>query len=360
MTPRSELPTRVVFLVLDGLPPAVVGADLTPTLLEWAGASGTAPRTVEAVLPASTYANHATFATGVEPARHGIVGNHVRGDNGRFRPAAQLGPSGPTLFEAATAADRRSALVVGDQELVGVMGGRGASEHWPHNGVVPDGVALDAHGYLDDTVTLPQILGALAGDADLVVAHLNSPDTAGHVHGPDARGARDVYRAVDASLAEIRAAIEARAADTVTIVVSDHSMEPVTIDEPVDLTDALDGTGLEWFPEGTAALVYGDHPDADRVLRDAPGVDGWRVLSPGVRIAWAEPGRWMCFTGVGSEPGMHGSPRSALQLGAVLGSHPAVHDIDSRVTVGGFDARSWAPTIAALLGFTPLSGLRGS
>jgi hypothetical protein len=346
MQPR---PARVVFLVLDGLPPAAVGAELTPALLDWLGASGTAPRTLDAVLPASTYANHATFATGVEPARHGIVGNHVRGDDGRFRPAAKVGPSAPTLFDAAAAADRRSALVVGDQELVGVMGGHAATEHWPLDGVIPDDAPLDAHGYLDDTATLPQILAALASDAELVVAHLNSPDTAGHVHGPDARGARDVYRAVDASLTQIRAAIEPRAAETVTIVVSDHSMEPVTVDEPVDLSDALDGTGLEWFPEGTAALVYGDHPDADRVLGTVDGVDGSKVLSDGVRIVWAVPGRWMCFTGIDSEPGMHGSPRTAPQLGAIVGTHPVVRDLDARLASATVDARHWAPTIARLL-----------
>lgn len=340
--------------MLDGFPPALVGPDLTPTLVDWTNASGTVPRTIDAVLPASTYANHATFATGVEPVRHGIVGNHVRGEDGRFRPAAQLGPSVPTLFDAATAADVRSALVVGDQELVGVMGGRGASEHWPNDGVVPEGAALDAHGYLDDTVTLPQLLAALAGDAALVVGHLNSPDTAGHVHGPDARGARDVYHAVDTSLAQIRAAIEPRIDETVTIVVSDHSMEPVTIDEPVDLTDALDGTALSWFPEGTAALVYGEHPDGDRVLGNAPGVAGWQQLAPGLRIAWAEPGRWMCFHGIDSEPGMHGSPRTASQLAAVLGTHPAVKEIDARLVGSGFDARMWAPTIAELLALPQL------
>jgi hypothetical protein len=157
-----------------------------------------------------------------------------------------------------------------------------------------------------------------------------------------------VYHAVDASLAQIRAAIEPRAADTVTIVVSDHSMEPVTIDEPVDLTGALDGTGLVWFPEGTAALVYGDHPDADRVLGAAPGVAGWKQLGPVLRIAWADPGRWMCFHGIDSEPGMHGSPRTAQQLAAVVGTHPAARDLDLRLRRGG-GARMWAPTIAALL-----------
>ncbi|MSO78806.1 MAG: alkaline phosphatase family protein [Acidimicrobiia bacterium] len=351
VTARLERPKRVVFLVLDGFPPALVGSDLTPTLLDWTSASSTVPRAVEAVLPASTYANHATFATGVGPVQHGIIGNHVRGDDGRFHPASQLGPSVPTLFDAAATADVRSAIVVGDQELIGVMGGRAASEHWPLDGITPAGAVLDAHGYLDDAETLPQILAALAGDAQLVVAQLNSPDTAGHVHGPDERGARDVYHAVDRSVAQIRAAIEPRAADTFTIIVSDHSMEPVTIDEPVDLNEALDGTGLAWFPEGTAALIYGEHPDADRVLASTPGVAGMRQLGPGLRIAWADPGRWMCFHGIDSEPGMHGSPRTAQQLAAVVGAHPAVRDLDTRLQGGTFDAKQWAPAIAGLLGF---------
>lgn len=344
-------PGRVVLLVLDGFPPALVGPQLTPTLLDWTSASGTVPHAVDAVLPASTYANHATFATGAAPMRHGIVGNYVRGDDGRFRPASQLGPSVPTLFDAATAADVRSALVVGDQELIGVMGGQAASEHWPLHGIPPDGSVLDAHGYLDDTETLPHILDALAGDAELVVAHLNSPDTAGHVHGPDERGARDVYHAVDQSVAQIRAAIEPRD-DTVTIIVSDHSMEPVTVDEPVDINEAIDGLGLSWFPEGTAALIYGEHPDADRVLAAVPGVAGTRQLGPGLRIAWAEPGRWMCFRGIDSEPGNHGSPRTAQQVAVVVGSHPAVRTVDTQVHANDFDARRWAPTIATLLGLT--------
>jgi type I phosphodiesterase/nucleotide pyrophosphatase len=350
MPTRSELPGRVVFLVLDGLPASAVTAGLTPRLAAWAAASNTAPSNVPSMLPASTYANHATFVTGVEPARHGIVANHVRVGSGTFRRAAKIGPQVPTVFDATAAADRHSALVVGDQELVGVMGGRTASTHWPLDGALPDGARLDAHGYLADTATLPELLHVLDSDAELVVAQLNSPDTAGHVHGPETTLARDVYQAVDVSIGEIQAAVAARADDTVTIIVSDHSMEPITVDEPVDLTATLDGTGLEWFPEGSAALVYGEHPDADRVLADAPDLAGSRLLTPGVRIVWPKPGRWMCFAGIDAEPGSHGSPRTAHQLAAVVGDHPAVREVDALVRGATFDARSWAPTIANLLG----------
>jgi len=199
-----------VFLVLDGLPVEAVGRDVTPVLHEWCRASGTTPRSVPAVLPAATYPNHATFVTGVAPTEHGIVGNHVLGDRGRFVPARDVGPSVPTIFDVLAAAGRTSTVVVGDQDLIGVMGARRAGTHWPPDGVVPAGAATDAHGYLHDDVTLPVLLDALAGDADLVFGHLNAPDTAGHVHGP--AGAHDVYRATDARLAPIRDAIAPRAA----------------------------------------------------------------------------------------------------------------------------------------------------
>jgi hypothetical protein len=330
---------RVVFLVLDGLPVEVAGREVTPVLSQWCDDSGTEPRSIPAVLPAATYPNHATFVTGAAPIEHGVVGNFVLGADRRFVAARDVGPRVPTIFDVLTDAGHRSSVVVGDQDLIGVMGAHRASEHWPPGGVVPDGAATDAHGYVDDDVTLPVLLRALEGDAGLVLGHLNAPDTAGHVDGP--AGARDVYRATDARLAPIRAAIEARGDDTVVLVVSDHSMEPVTEDEPVDLSAALDGTGLTWFPEGTAALVHGEHGDVAGVLAGTPGVGGVRELAPALHLVWAEEGRWLCFAGIGSEPGMHGSPRTARQLAAVVGTSPAVRDLDARVARDDFDATSW-------------------
>jgi len=337
-----------VFVVLDGLPPDVAGPEITPVLHDWCFASGTSPHSIPAVLPASTYPNHATFVTGVLPSLHGIVGNHVRGADGRFRPARKIGPSVPTIFDATASAGLTTAVVVGDQDLVGVMGARSATTHWPPDGIVPEGAATDAHGYLDDEVTLPRVLDALSGDADLVVAHLNAPDTAGHVHGPEQ--ARGVYRATDARLAPVRDAIEARRDDTVVAIVSDHAMEPITEREPLDLSDALEGSGLTWFPEGSAALVYGEHVDAAAVLVGTPGVAGVEPLAPDLHLVWGDEGRWLCFAGVPGEPGMHGSPRTARQLAAVVGTHPAVRELDERIAAPGFDATSWYGEIAALLG----------
>lgn len=341
---------RVVFIVLDGMPAPSVERDVTPQLGAWCSASGTTPHTVPGVLPATTYPNHATFVTGVAPGEHGIIGNHVLCEDGRFRPARTLGPAVPTIFDAATEAGVTSVLVVGDQELVGVMGGASAGSHWPPGGRVPVGAATDAHGYLEDDETLPVLLRAIASDVDLVVGQLNAPDTAGHVHGPDSETAREIYRATDARLGAVRAVVEARRDDgTVVMIVSDHALEAVGIDTPIDLTPALDGTGLTWFPEGSAALVYGKHPDLDAILRGVEGLAGATEVAPGVRVVWGDPGRWLCFDGIEGEPGTHGSPRTAVQLAAVVGSHPAVGELDTRIRCNGFDARSWAGEIRRLL-----------
>lgn len=340
---------RVVFLVLDGMPAPVVSDDVTPVLDVWCTASGTTPHTVAAVLPATTYPNHATFVTGVAPAEHGIVGNHVLCDDGRFRPARKVGPAVPTIFDRVNAAGLTSTLVVGDQELVGVMGGASVGSHWPPDGQVPDGATTDSHGYLHDDETMPVLLDAIASDVDLVVGQLNAPDTAGHVHGPTSDEARAVYLATDARLGAVRDAVEARGDDTVVMVVSDHAVEAVRVAAPIDLTAALDGSGLTWFPEGSAALVYGDHPDLEGLLGRVAELAGSTAVAPGVHVVWGEPGRWLCFDGIDAEPGMHGSPRTAVQLAAVVGTHPAVRDLDARIQRDGFDATSWVGEMARLL-----------
>ena len=347
---RPDELVRVVFLVLDGMPAPSVATDVTPVLASWCAASGTTPHTVPAVLPATTYPNHATFVTGVAPAEHGIVGNHVLSDDGRFRSARKIGLSVPTIFDRVTAAGLTSTLVVGDQELVGVMGGTSAGSHWPPGGRVPAGAATDEHGYLHDDETLPVLLDAIGSDVDLVVGQLNAPDTAGHVHGPSSGEARSVYLATDARLGAVREAVEARDDNTVVMIVSDHAVEAVEVAAPIDLSAALEGTGLTWFPEGSAALVYGEHADLDALLGRVPELAGSTTLAPGLTVVWGEPGRWLCFEGIRAEPGMHGSPRTAFQLAAVVGSHPSVREVDARIQGAGFDATSWAGEMARLLG----------
>src|SRR4051812_40191308 len=138
---------RVVFLVLDALPVRHVSRTTTPVLA--ALAESGASTTGRSVMTSSTYPNHATFVTGVDPVGHGILANWVVRD-GRPRATWKLGPSAPTIFDAARTAGRSSAAVFGDHRLVGVMGARAADVHWPPDGRLPAGLPIDDHGYAFD------------------------------------------------------------------------------------------------------------------------------------------------------------------------------------------------------------------
>jgi len=87
-----------------------------------------------------------TFVTGTDPVGHGLVANWVLAD-GRPQPAHRVGPASPTLFDVCAGAGRRSAAVLGDHRLVGVMGATRAEHHWPPQGRIPAGARRDRYGY---------------------------------------------------------------------------------------------------------------------------------------------------------------------------------------------------------------------
>jgi hypothetical protein len=345
---------KVLFSVIDALPDRHVGADHTPVLQQLVDAGGRAPGGARAVMTSATYPNHATFCTGAEPSRHGIVSNWIP-EPGRVVPAWERGCRVPTLFDMCRRAGRTSAAVLGDQHLVGVMGATAADHHWPPAGDPPAGVELDRLGYLLDADTVPQLCAALAGAPDLVVAQLNGPDTAAHWYGPDAERALDGYRATDAWLPAVRDALDWD--DAVWILVSDHDQEPVTTREPLDLQRALDqrGAGLFALPEGSAALVCGEGArQAAAWLGEVDGVEGvddFALADAGLEccLVWTTPGRTFGFAGSPTPLGTHGGPRTRTQVAVVTGGHAAVEPLARAVEAGSIEAADWAPTIATLL-----------
>jgi hypothetical protein len=351
-TLRCTAVARVVFVIVDALPPRHVSAAVTPALFRLAEEGGSSIG--RAVMTSATYPNHATFATGVDPTVHGLLANWIVAD-GRPQPAQDVGPAVATIFDACRDSGRSSAAVFGDQHLVGVMGARAADEHWPVNGVLGDDIARDGHGYAADHEVLPRLLRVLEGDRpDLVVGHLNEPDTAAHVHGPNSEGALASYRSADAAIATIVDALRPTWDDTALIVVSDHDQEDV--DEPIDLYPAAAATGfpLICLPEGTAAVIWGNDASNGAWLDGVGGVAGHRELLPGVRLAWSEPRH--CFRPPApfrQEPpdrGAHGGIRTRSQVAIVAGGHPdavaLARSLDDRSQI---EATEWAPTVAGLL-----------
>jgi arylsulfatase A-like enzyme len=200
-----------------------------------------------------------------------------------------------------------------------------------------------------------EIVDALDAAPDLVIGHLNGPDTFAHLFGPDSEGALAGYRESDALLAVVREHIAWD--DTVWILVSDHDQETVLVREPVDLQAEINRRGLALFalPEGNASLVCGDGANLARSWIDEFGGVGGSVpfaLADGrleCCLVWTEPGRAFGFTGDPTRLGTHGGPRTRGQVAVVAGGHPVVEHLARAVTEAPVEAADWAPTIATLL-----------
>ena len=308
-----------------------------------------------AVMTSATYPNHATFATGALPLDHGVVANWIVHE-GRARPSYDIGPATPTIFDACHAGGRSCVAVLGDQHLVSIMGATRADGHWPPEGALPDDVERDGHGYAANREVLPRILDALDGDrADLVVAHINEPDTEAHIFGPDSAEALASYRAADDCLDAIVDALRPTWDDTVLIVVSDHDQEEVD-DDPIDLYEPVAQAGLPLIPipEGSAAIVWGEDETNGAWLDAVDGVTGHHEVARGIRLVACRPRRWFNapagFMSGPADRGTHGSERTRNQVAIVAGGHPSATALARRLNERGtIEATEWAPAVARAL-----------
>jgi predicted AlkP superfamily pyrophosphatase or phosphodiesterase len=109
---------HVILISVDGLMPAAYLAPdeyglQVPTLREMAARGAYSPA-VESVFPTLTYPAHTSLATGVRPARHGIVSNYVWDPLDRLRGQWRWYAEDirvPTLWDAARDRGLRTALV---------------------------------------------------------------------------------------------------------------------------------------------------------------------------------------------------------------------------------------------------------
>jgi arylsulfatase A-like enzyme len=338
-------PAHVVLAILDAFPHDHVGPGLTPTLWALAQEGGRAPDGGRAVLAASTYPNHATFVSGVEPGEHGMFTNKVLIE-GELKPAEEVGPAVPTLFDRCLAADRRAVAAFGDQNLVGVCGAGRADRHWPPQGKLPDDAPRGELGYGADRAVVEGFDTLEAERAELIVLQLDEVDTMRHLHGPDAPASLEQCRATDRAFGEILERLRPEWDETVVIALSDHDQEAVT-EGAIDLQAEATARGLDVFiaHEGTAAVVTGAVERES--LMALPGVTASAALTDHHTLVWGDAGQQF-----GIDWGLkaqHGSPRTAKQMAIVGGGHPAAGAIARRIQGSPPPATIWAGLVAELL-----------
>lgn len=341
---------RVVFLIEDSLPNRWVKRETTPNLVALAEEGARSEVGGRAVLSTATYPNHASFITGAEPTAHGILTNDVW-DGERFVCSSKIGLRVENLFQAARRHGVTTAAVLGDQKLVGVMGAEEADWHWPPKGRLPDGTQQDEFGFASDTAVVDVIDKTAALDADLVVLHLNEPDSACHLFGPDSEESQERFRRTDQALGEIVERLRERWAETLLFIVSDHDQESLLEEPPINLAEVLQTRGLsgEVAYEGTAAQIV-DAPElAD--LHALPMIEGGVEIAPRHALVWGSPGRSFGAVDWGLKGG-HGSPRTDVQVAVVCGGHPRCAAVAKSLRVRRPSACDWTPTIASLYGLS--------
>jgi hypothetical protein len=342
-------------VVIDAMPHRHVSPARTPNLWGQAASGGRAPMGALSLPVSVTYANHAALVTGIDPIVTGLHGNHAWTDDRGWVAAPKEGPRATTLFELVGAAGGRSAMVAGDQKLIGQMGGSQADIVWPPDGRLPAGTDRCAFGYASDAAVL-SALHDVDLDVDFALIHLNEPDTTSHLHGPDSVEALDQYRASDSAYADVLARLADGWDHTMVLTVSDHDQETITDFAPVELAEALAASGaIDVADEGTAALVHrratGEEISDDRLfelIRSVDGVESACALTPEVWMAWTEPGRAFGATPIPIR-GQHGSPRCRTQMAIVSGGDHRVAHVARQIERGQPSVLDWAPMIARLL-----------
>jgi len=330
----------VALIVLDGLGARSVTPQVMPTLTAWGNRGLVRPEGATSVMCASTYPNFASLVTGRLPTEHGIMTNVVVVDE-ETRPASDVGPASPTFL------DQDSEVVVGDQNLIGVIAAHSAGRQWPSSSGQPIDVELDLFGYVTDVEVANRVMAAMDRRPDLLFVQFNSPDTVAHVNGPDSDEAIECYRALDSTLRSIEPAF--RWDEDLILVTSDHDQETVDPSFRIDLRVVVAEKGVESvvIHEGTAAMITG--PGADRLawIDDVTGVGTWEQVRPDLAFVFSLPGWWFAESEFPDFRGAHGGPRTRSTVAVAAGADELVAEIKAKFLGNRLGAEDWFELVRA-------------
>jgi predicted AlkP superfamily pyrophosphatase or phosphodiesterase len=350
---KTNMRPRLVLLVLDGFCPRHCREVVSPNLVSIQRVGAYAPQGGCSVLPSSTYPNHASLVTGVEPIEHGIFANTTFTAKG-MRPAQLVGAQGTTFLDAALAQGLRTGVVVGDPNIIGVVGGDRCEQHWPPGGVMPAGTPL-VRGYAENATTFRELTRVLRDGADVVLCQLDNTDGISHLFGPDSAEAIDAHRAADRLVGELVELLrgDGRWLETILCVLSDHSQIPTRNDDPaIDLPRHLSEAGLvsEVIEEGSASLIRcGEIEECQSVVAAVEGVAKVGVFADRIVYAYAEPGRGFASRKPLSR-GIHGGPETATTICCAIGGHPGLPSIGSLLAALVPTSASIAPLLMGSVG----------
>ncbi len=235
----ADASDRVVILVaLDGFRWDYLERFKPPTLTRLAAEGVCAERMVPS-FPTFTFPNLYTLVTGLRPARHGIIANHM------------FDPEWRANFALGSASVQESRWWEGEPLWVTAQkqGVRAACMFWPGSEAEIGGVRPWQWRIYDGQMTararVQAVLDWLALPAAerprLITLYFHEADTAGHRFGTDSPELAAAVSEVDTALAQLLAGVKQRALEDIVnlVLVSDHGMAEVSPDRTIVLSDLL-------------------------------------------------------------------------------------------------------------------------
>lgn len=266
---REGTEPYVVLVSFDGMRHDMIDRADTPYFDRVAGGGIRAEGLIPSY-PTKTFPNHYTLATGLYPARHGLV------DNAFHDPAF-----GADYRLGDTDAVRDGRWYGGEPIWVTAerQGVHAASYFWVGTEAAIDGVRPTYFKEYDGSIpyearvdTVLHWLSLPRPDRPrLILLYFDEPDHTGHRLGPDAPAVDSMIERMDRILGRLIEGIDdLPIRDRVHLVlVSDHGLEHVPEDHVVYLEDAVSLEGVRVLNNSTQALLYleGDTARAHAIQR---------------------------------------------------------------------------------------------
>lgn len=368
---------RAYVLVVDGCLPEEIDQGLTPNLRKLRN-RGLRFSRASSMPIMETIPNHVMMMTGIRPDRSGVPANSVYDrDLGDIRDLDR--PSdlkADTIIERLNRSGLRTGTVLSKEYLYGIFGTR-ATHRWEPQPIIP------VSGHAPDMFTMKAALAMLDEfDPHLMFVNLGDIDRFGHADVTGPLGVKANRRLAlsdtDRLIGQFVDALKSSGkwADSIVVVLADHSMDwslpdnVVSLQGPMDAEPFLSGK-VVIADNGGADLLYWTGPEADKqeaiqrmrkVARRVAGVHSahdrtadWMRLGPeaGEVVVFCKAGwRFSDPNPVSSNPipGNHGHLATRSIPFFIGGGHPMVPSRTASPSVA--HTVDVAPTVAKFFGLT--------
>ena len=246
------------------------------------------------VFPTKTFPNHYSIATGMKPAKNGLVDNTFfdpeRGQVYKIhdRAVVQDGSwyGGMPIWSLAEKNGIRAAsyfFVGSEADIAGIR----PSYYYEYDGKVDN---LTRINQVLDWLALPE-----SERPRLITIYFSDMDDVGHRYGPDNdEKLREAILKLDAELGTLFDGIKKFDLNINIILVSDHGMTNITQESLIDIKEIMDGIPANYYNNGALAHVHLDDPSDERKvwkrLRRKEG--DFKIVDPFSRQYYGKKGNY--------------------------------------------------------------------